>query len=109
MTGTERRSEKRVRAEIAIKVVQNGDYLISYSKDISAEGMFIRMDNPPPRGDIINLKFAFDSFEPMSVDAEVVWVNTNASTDNGIGVNFIDPPEHVQTAILKIVNRIAVL
>ena len=109
MTGAERRSEKRVIAEIEIKVVQNEDYLISYSKNISAEGMFIRMDNPPPKGDIINLKFTFASYDPISVDAEVVWVNTNASMDNGIGVNFIDPPEHIQTAILKIVNRIALL
>ena len=109
MTGSERRFEKRVRAEISIKVVQNEDYLISYSKDISAEGMFIRMDDPPPKGDIINLQFSFDSYEPMSMDAEVVWVNTNAATENGIGVHFIDPPEQVRTAILKIVNRIAIL
>jgi uncharacterized protein (TIGR02266 family) len=109
MTIAERRSGKRVMAGIEIKVVQNEDYLISYSKNISAEGMFIRTDNPPPKGDIINLKFTFASYDPISVYAEVVWVNTNASTDDGIGIKFIDPPEHIRTAILKIVNRIALL
>jgi len=109
MTGAERRSGKRVMAEIEIKVVQNEDYLISYSKNISAEGMFIRTDNPPPKGDIINLKFTFASYEPMSLDAEIAWVNTNSSTDDGMGVKFIDPPAHIRTAILKIVNRIALL
>jgi len=109
MTEAERRSGKRVMAEIEIKMVQNEDYLISYSKNISAEGMFICTDNPLPKGDIINLKFTFASYDPLSVDAEVAWVNTNSSTDNGMGVQFIDPPEHIRTAILKIVNRIALL
>lgn len=109
MTIAEQRSGKRVMSEIEIKMVQNEDYLISYSKNISAEGMFIRTDITPPKGDILNLNFTFASNAPMSVDAEVVWVNTNASTDNGIGVKFIDPPEHIRTAILKIVNRIALL
>ena len=110
MARTERRSTKRVPAKYEIKLIHEGDYLISFSKDISVDGMFIQTDNFPDVGDTTKLTFSIGELDKVSVDAKVVWVNDVESTkDAGMGVQFVNPPDHLQETILKVVNRVAVL
>jgi uncharacterized protein (TIGR02266 family) len=110
MTKTERRSTQRVSAKYEINYIHEGDYLISFSKDISVDGMFIQTDNFPDVGDTTKLTFSIGNLNKVSVNAKVVWVNDVESTkDAGMGVQFINPPTHLKDAILKIVNRVAVL
>jgi uncharacterized protein (TIGR02266 family) len=110
MTKTERRSTKRVSAKYEINYIHEGDYLISFSKDISVDGMFIQTDSFPDVGDTTKLTFSIGNLNKVSVKAKVVWVNDAESTkDAGMGVQFINPPTHLKDAILKIVNRVAVL
>jgi len=110
MARTERRSTKRVRAKYEINFIHEGDYLISFSKDISVDGMFIQTDNFPDVGDTTTLTFSIGDLNKVSVDAKVVWVNDVESTkDAGMGVRFVNPPKYLKETILKIVNRVAVL
>lgn len=110
MTTAERRSNKRIPAKFKINYVHNEDYLISFSKDISVEGMFIYTENPPAVGDITKLTFSIGKLDLISVNAKVIWVNVaGLKKDAGMGVQFIDPPTPLKKNILEIINRVAVL
>ena len=105
----ERRVNKRIPAEFKVTYIHEGDYLISRSKDISVDGMFIYTEEPPPVGDTPRLTFAVDGRE-FSVTARVVWVNREAQgADRGMGVQFLDPPDDFRRAILEMVRRVAIL
>ncbi len=105
----ERRVNKRIPAEFKVSYIHEGDYLISHSKDISVDGMFIYTSEPPPVGDTPRLTFSLNGRE-FSVTARVVWVNQEADgPDQGMGVQFLDPPEEFRQAILALVRRVAIL
>jgi Tfp pilus assembly protein PilZ len=104
----ERRVNKRVATEFKVSYVHLGDYLISYTKDISVDGMFIYTQSPLQVGELPILTFFINGSE-ISVQAEVIWANTSPSlNDVGMGVKFLDPPKKLRQAILKTVNKIAI-
>ena len=106
----DRRSSIRIPKKYEINFINEGDYLISFSKDISVDGMFIRTNNALEIGEETTLTFSIGDIEQISVEAKVVWVNdTESSGDPGMGVQFVDPPEKLKDTILTIVNRVAVL
>jgi len=110
MADTDRRSSQRIPRKYEITFIHEGDYLISFSKDISVDGMFIQTDMAPPVGQVTQLTFSIGEIEQISVDAKVIWVNdTKSTSDPGMGVQFIDPPVHLKDTILSIVKRVAVL
>jgi uncharacterized protein (TIGR02266 family) len=110
MTEADRRVSKRVLGKYEINFINEGDYLISFSRDISVDGMFIRTDSAPPVGELTQLTFSIGEIEQVSVDAKVVWVNEpEATADPGMGVQFVDPPAHLKDTILTMINRVAVL
>jgi len=104
----ERRVNKRIATEFKVSFVHLGDYLISYTKDISVDGMFVYTQSPLEVGELPILTFSINGTE-ISVQAEVIWANTSPSlNDVGMGVKFLDPPQELRKAILKMVNKIAV-
>jgi uncharacterized protein (TIGR02266 family) len=110
MALAERRTNKRVPAKFKINYIHGGDYLISYSKDLSVDGMFIYTKDPPSVGETTELTFSIGKIDRISVDAKVIWVNTSElETEAGMGVQFINPPLFLKETILEIVNKIAVL
>ena len=110
MTQVDRRVSKRILGKYEINFINEGDYLIPFSKDISVDGMFIQTESAPPVGELTKLTFSIGDIEQVSVDAKVVWVNQpDATADPGMGVQFVNPPSHLKETILSIVNRVAVL
>lgn len=110
MTMTERRDGKRIPARFKVNFVHDGDYLISFSKDISVAGMFLYTENPAPLGESTELTFTIGDLKDETVTATVMWVNnTNSPKDSGMGVQFINPSLHLKNAILQIVNRVALV
>ena len=110
MTLTERRIKKRVPTKLKIIYVHDGDYLISYSKDLTVEGMFVYTKKPPSVGEITDLTFSIGSIDQISVTAKVIWVNiSELETEAGMGVQFVNPPPLLKETILQAVNRVAVL
>ena len=106
----ERRSSQRIPSRFEINYVHEGDYLISYSKDLSVDGMFISTMSPPEVGEQTKLTFAIGDIDRVTVDAKVVWVNNADLEDKaGMGVQFIDPPDHLKHAIMESIKKIAVL
>ena len=110
MSGAERRASVRVPARFKVDYSHEGNYLISYSKNISAEGMFICKDKPASVGTHLQLVFSIKDLHEVVVTAKVAWVNLQGGKgDTGLGLEFVDPPDFLKEAILRIVNRIAVV
>lgn len=106
----EGRKNRRIPAKLKIIYIHDEDYLISHSRDLSVDGMFIYTKNPVPPGETTEIAFSVGSLDQLSVKARVIWVkNTASEFESGMGVQFINPPPFFQEAILHTVNRIAVL
>ena len=106
MSEADRRSSIRVPGKYEINFINEGDYLISFSKDISVDGMFIQTESAPPVGEFTKLTFSIGNIEEISV----VWVNDSDTTgDPGMGVKFVKPPKKLKETILTMVKRVAVL
>lgn len=110
MTSSENRINKRIPAKYEIKYVHDGDYLISYSKDLSVDGMFICTQKPIPVGKTIKLTFSVGEIGRAEVDSKVIWINpSELETEAGMGVKFIKTPAFLKKAILDTIRKIAVL
>lgn len=110
MTTDERRTNRRIPAKYEISYIHDGDYLISFSKDISIDGMFVHTDKVLPVGNLTELTFSIGELEQVTVKAKVVWVNDSTNTaDYGMGIQFVKPPEALKETVLKILNRVAVI
>jgi uncharacterized protein (TIGR02266 family) len=105
---SERRQSPRFPAQVKIVYVNDGDYLISNTKDLSVDGMFIATTKPIPVGATTEITFCLDERNEMTVPARVVWVNSSEN-DSGIGVQFVNPAPDLQEAMLHMINRIALL
>jgi uncharacterized protein (TIGR02266 family) len=110
VSGTEQRASIRVPARFKVDYSHKGNYLISYSKNISAEGIFICTGRSVPIGTHLKLVFSIEDLHEVVVTAKVAWANLQAGKrDVGLGLEFIDPPPLLKEAVLRIVNRIAVI
>ncbi len=109
MLTSEKRDNARVPAKFDVSCIHEGDYLISFSKDISADGMFICTDTPVGVGSSIELAFKIDNFK-FSMEAEVVWANLDGSEkDKGMGIKFANLDNATRENMLRAVNRVAIL
>ena len=110
MAAAERRVKKRIPVKLKVDCIHEEDYLISFSGDISADGIFIHSENPPEVGKRIELHFSIDGVEKLEVPASVVWVNRSGDPkDFGLGLKFIRPSVALKDSILRVVNKVAVL
>jgi len=110
MAAAERRGKKRIPVKLKVDCIHEEDYLISFSRDISADGMFIHSENPPEVGKRIALHFSIDGVEKLEVPASVVWVNRSGDLkDFGLGVRFIRPSVALKDSIMRAVNKVAIL
>ncbi len=110
MLKDERRVNKRADIKLEISYVHENDYLISFTKNISADGMFVETEEPPAVGSTIKLIFSIGNLKKMEINAEVIWINKGAlSKDHGMGLKFLNMPVKDKDAILKEINIVAVL
>ena len=110
MISKERRISKRVPIKFKVDCLHEKDYLISFSKDLSIDGMFIRTETPPEVGQKILLHFPLSGDSRQEVSARVVWANSSGNEqDIGMGVKFIKPTVALKNEILNFVKKVAVL
>jgi uncharacterized protein (TIGR02266 family) len=110
MGTADRRGKKRLAAEYKVDCIHAEDFIISLTRDISADGMFICTEHPPAVGQKVILKFSIDGLEDLELAGRVAWVNTSGDRrDHGMGIKFIKPRVSVQREILSAVNKVAVL
>jgi len=111
MASSDRRIINRFPVDFKVDYIHAGDYMISCSKDISMDGMFINTNSPPPVGTHVNLIFPSEDHLDVEVSALVVW-NRKKSTYQkpGMGVQFLTPlPQTVKKTFLKDIDRIVIL
>ena len=107
---SDRRQTQRFPAKLRIIYVNDGDYLISHTRDLSVDGMFICTKKTIPVGAATEITFSLGDRNEVSVPARVVWVNNSGDEDDtGIGVQFVNPSPDMQDAMLHMINRIALL
>jgi uncharacterized protein (TIGR02266 family) len=111
MASTDRRIGMRVPVNFKVDYIHKGDYILSFNKNISVDGMFICTENPPRVGQHIELIYPVGEGQEVEVAAIVVWVNMTApGKERGMGVQFLSPlPPALKECIVQIVGRVAVL
>lgn len=106
----QRRAAPRVSAQVKVDYSHEGNFLISYTKNLSVDGMFVKADKPAPAGSYVKLIFSIEDLHEIAVSARVVWsAPGDESLEPGMGLQFLDPPEILREAVLRVVGRIAVL
>ncbi len=106
----EKRKSNRIPVQFDVNIVHDEDYLISFTRDISADGMFINTATPVAKGEMLSVAFAVGGEEPIKVDAKVVWMNVDGpEIDRGMGLQFANVSPETKKNILLLVNRIAIL
>ncbi|MDD5759314.1 MAG: PilZ domain-containing protein [Desulfobulbaceae bacterium] len=109
MKAHERRVATRVPAQFKVNFIHEGDYLISHTRDISVDGLFLYTETPPAVHEQTELTFSIGDLHDVSLMAEVVWVNHGRSAkDSGMAVRFINPQEDLIAAILQLIHKVAV-
>ena len=111
MASSDRRIISRLPVDFRVDYIHSGDYMISCSKDISMDGMFINTDSSPPVGTHVNLIFPVEDHLDVEVAALVVWSRKKSSYQKpGMGVQFLSPlPQTVKKNFLKDIDRIVIL
>lgn len=106
----EKRKRNRVPVQLDVNIIHDEDYLISFTRDISADGMFINTATPVAKGETLTITFSLGAEKGISLEAKVVWMNVDGpEIDRGMGLQFFNVPEETKKTILLLVNRIAIL
>lgn len=111
MATSDRRIIHRFPLDFRVDFIVDGNYIISCSRDISLDGMFICTRNPPPVGSHVNLIFPGEGNLDIEVTALVVWSKgKDRYRNSGMGVQFLSTlPQPVKKNILKNVDRVMIL
>ena len=111
MATSNRRIIKRFPVDFRVDFIHAGDYMISCSKDISMDGMFINTASPAPVGTHVNLIFPAEGKHEVEVAALVVWTREESTYQkSGMGVQFLSPlPKTVKKNFFKDIDRIMIL
>ena len=110
MATEERRRSARHPARVQVDYEHEGTYLISYTRDISPDGIFLHTPRPLPVGSRVKLVFRVAGLHEVVVTGMVMWTPTPGSiAEPGMGLQFVELPDSLRKALLEIVHRIAVL
>lgn len=111
MPGKERRVYARVLASFRVDYIHEEEYIISFNRDISVDGMYICVKNPPAPGSHLKLIFSIGELREAEVSAIVAWTDLSGlPVEHGMGVQFLEPPaQEIKETILKYVTRIKIL
>ena len=111
MATSDRRIIQRFPVDFRVDFIHAGDDMISCSKNISMDGMFVNTESPAPVGTHVNLIFPAEGKIEVEVAALVVWNREKSSYQRpGMGVQFLSPlPHAVKKDFIKNIDRIVIL
>lgn len=115
-SGAERRAWQRIVVDLEVDYGDQDNYLFAYIRDISATGIFVRTNNPEPRGTLLNLRFTPPDGgpEPLELEGEVMWINAYrpGDPDNlhpGMGIRFVDLTSESRQRLVEFIKTFAYL
>ena len=105
------RSEERAPVAFKVDYIHEGDYVLSFSKNISLGGMFLCTPNPPEPGSRVKLIFPIEEHYLAEVMTVVVWINKSpGGGETGMGVQFLSPlSANLKENIMKQIKRVDIL
>jgi uncharacterized protein (TIGR02266 family) len=111
MNISDHRSEDRIPVDFQVNCLHEGDYVLSFSKNISLGGMFLCTPDPMEPGSKLKLIFPLGEHYQAEVMAIVIWVNSSPSTgDVGMGVQFLSQlSSNLKEDIMKNIKRVEIL
>ena len=111
MSNDSRRTESRVSVDFQVDYIHEGDYVLSFSKNISLGGMFLCTPDPLEPGGKLKLIFPVEEYYQAEVMAVVVWVNRSPNVGEiGMGVQFLSPlSSNLKESIMKDIKRVEIL
>ena len=111
MANDNRRTENRVPVDFQVDYIHEGDYVLSFSKNISLGGMFLCTPDPLEPGGKLKLIFPVEEYYQAEVMAVVVWVNRSPNVGEiGMGVQFLSPlSSNLKESIMKDIKRVEIL
>ena len=111
MPDDNRRTEERVPLDFQVDYIHEGDYVLSFSKNISLGGMFLCTPEPLEPGSKLKLIFPVEEYYQAEVMAVVVWVNKSPDVGEiGMGVQFLSPlSSNLKASIMKQIKRVEIL
>jgi uncharacterized protein (TIGR02266 family) len=84
-----RRSDRRYERHVAIDITYEGQSWSTHTRNISLGGVFVDCERPLPFGARVGLSFRVPTqAEPVTVDGQVRWVETEEGAVRGIGIRF---------------------
>jgi uncharacterized protein (TIGR02266 family) len=106
----QKRASQRAPARLQVNYTYEDCHLISFSGNVSADGIYLRTNRPAPVGTYLTLVFPLFHHQEIAARARVVWADAEGPTGRrGMGLQFLDLPSGLRAAILELVNRIAIL
>jgi PilZ domain len=111
MSERKQRAKERAPVNFQVDYIHEGDYALSFSKNISFGGMFLCTQNPPEPGCKVKLIFPLEEYYQAEVMALVVWINRSTKGgESGMGVQFLSPlSSHLKENIMKDIKRVEIL
>jgi type IV pilus assembly protein PilZ len=104
-----RRRHIRVEREFEVRFRDHIEFATEYTRNISAGGLFIASDDPPPLDDVVDLRLEIPARrEALEAQGRVVYVATEEEGSGaaaGFGVEFIDLPQEVQRELQRLVEE----
>ena len=111
ISDTKQRKQERAPVDFQVNYIHEGDYVLSFSRNISFGGMFLCTPDPPEPGSRLKLIFPVEKFYQAEVMAVVVWINRSPGVgDIGMGVQFLSPVlANLKENIMKEIKRVDIL
>ena len=111
MSNESPRTENRVPVDFQVDYIHEGDYVLSFSRNISLGGMFLCTPDPLEPGSKLKLIFPVEEYYQAEVMAVVVWVNRSPHVGEiGMGVQFLSPlSSNLKESIMKDIKRVEIL
>jgi c-di-GMP-binding flagellar brake protein YcgR len=111
MSDDNRRTEERAPVDFQVDYIHEGDYVLSFSKNISLGGMYLCTPDPPEPGSKLKLIFPVEDYYQAEVMAVVVWINRSPNVGEvGMGVQFLSPLSSLlKENIMKHIKRVEIL
>ena len=118
--GDDRRSQPRHKVRFDVDYRADETFLFARITDISEMGIFIAVADPPPVGEMVDLRFNLpealrnemgEGPSVLTLKAKVQWVTEgppNAESP-GMGLRFVDPDEVTANRIVELVRTVAYL
>ena len=111
MDTSDYRSEERIPVDFQVNCLHAGDYVLSFSKNISLGGMFLCTPKPLEPGSKVKLIFPLEDYYQAEVMAIVIWVNRTSNVGEvGMGVQFLSQlSSNLKENIMKNIKRVEIL